>query len=82
MPYDEVMGKFKRHKLKSGGSGKTVTGRKQAIAIMLSEKREAEGGKTEYQSRKKGSMADHLTSLKMRGKLRSSVGRGKSAPKR
>lgn len=47
MPYTEVMHKFKAGKLKSGGSGKKVTSRKQAIAIMLSEKR---SGKKEYHS--------------------------------
>ena len=49
MPYDEVLKKFKRGSLRSG-SGSQVKNRKQAIAIMLSEKREAEGGKSEYQS--------------------------------
>ena len=42
------MAKFAAGKLKSGGSGKTVTSRKQAIAIMLSEKRAAAHGKKEY----------------------------------
>lgn len=46
MPYTEVMHKFKSGKLKSG-SGKKVKSRKQAIAIMLSEKR---SGKKEYHS--------------------------------
>lgn len=55
MPFDEVMHKFKRGKLHSGSkTGKKVTNRKQAIAIMLSEKRQAEGGKKEYQSKSKG----------------------------
>ena len=36
----EVMDKFKHGELKSGGSGKKVTDRKQAIAIGLSEARE------------------------------------------
>lgn len=40
MPYDEVMHKFKAGTLKSG-SGKKVTNRKQAIAIMESEKRKS-----------------------------------------
>jgi hypothetical protein len=61
MPYDEVMHKFKSGSLKSGGSGKKVTSRKQAIAIMLSEKRAAKGGKSEYRSKKKkGAMAGML----------------------
>ncbi len=40
MPYGKVMGKFKRGSLRSGSkSGPKVTNRKEAIAIMLSEKR-------------------------------------------
>ena len=37
----KVMGEFKAGKLKSGGSGKKVTNRKQAVAIGLSEARKA-----------------------------------------
>lgn len=51
MPYNEVMSKFKHGSLHSGSKhGPQVKNRKQAIAIMMSEKREAEGGKKEYQS--------------------------------
>ncbi len=51
MPFDEVMHKFKHGDLHSGSkSGPKVANRSQAIAIMLSEKRAAEGGKKEYQS--------------------------------
>lgn len=50
MPYDEVFNKYKRGELRSGSGGK-VTDRKQAIAIYLSEKRKADAGNTEYQSR-------------------------------
>lgn len=40
MPASQVMGKFKRGKLRSGSKkGKKVTKRKQAIAIMMSERR-------------------------------------------
>jgi hypothetical protein len=40
MPYQEVMHKFKSGKLHSGSKkGPKVTNRKQAIAIMLSEKK-------------------------------------------
>ena len=50
MPYDQVMHKFKEGDLHSGSKkGKKVRSRKQAIAIMLSEKKKAEGGKAEYQ---------------------------------
>ena len=55
MPFDEVMGKFKRGALHSGSkSGPKVKNRQQAIAIMLSEKRAAAGSKTEYKSKKTG----------------------------
>lgn len=49
MPWDTVMHKFKAGSLKSS-SGKKVTNRKQAIAIMMSEKRGAQHGKSEYKS--------------------------------
>lgn len=53
MPYDEVLHKFKHGNLHSGStSGPKVKSRKQAIAIMLSEKRAAQGGKKEYASLK------------------------------
>jgi len=52
MPFDEVMSKYKRGELHSGSkTGPKVGNRKQAIAIMLSEKRAAEGGKKEYKSK-------------------------------
>jgi hypothetical protein len=45
MPWDQVMSEFKKGSLHSGKSGKKVKSRKQAIAIMLSEKAKAhEGG--------------------------------------
>jgi len=37
----KVMEEFKEGSLKSGGTGKKVTNRKQAVAIALSEAREA-----------------------------------------
>lgn len=50
MPYTEVMHKWKHGQLHSGSKhGKLVKNRKQAIAIMLSEKRAASAGKKEYQ---------------------------------
>lgn len=48
MPWDKVMNKWGAGTLKSGGSGKPVKSQKQAVAIMLSEKRAAKAGKTEY----------------------------------
>jgi hypothetical protein len=53
MPYDEVMHKFKEGELHSGSkTGPKVGNRKQAIAIMLSEKRAAKDGKSEYKKGK------------------------------
>jgi hypothetical protein len=46
------MHKWKTGKLYSGGNGKPVKNQDQAVAIMLSEKRAAEGGKKEYQAKK------------------------------
>jgi hypothetical protein len=55
MPFDEVMHKYKEGELHSGSkSGPKVGNRKQAIAIMLSEKRAAGAGKSEYKSKSKG----------------------------
>ena len=52
MPWDEVMNKFKEGELHSGSkSGPPVKSRKQAIAIMLSERRAAGKGKKEYASK-------------------------------
>lgn len=52
MPAEEVFHKFKQGTLHSGSkTGPKVRSRKQAIAIYLSEKRKAAGGKKEYQSR-------------------------------
>lgn len=50
MPWDAVMGKWKAGTLKSGGSGPPVRSQKQAVAIMLSEKRKAEAGNSEYKA--------------------------------
>ncbi len=51
MPYDQVMSKWKAGKLHSGSDkGPKVKDKGQAVAIMLSEKRKAAGGKKEYQS--------------------------------
>jgi hypothetical protein len=56
MPWNEVMDKWKSGSLKSGNkeTGKPVKNQKQAIAIMLSEKRAAEGGKSEYKAKAPG----------------------------
>ena len=53
MPWDQVMHKWKEGELHSGSKGgKTVKSQKQAVAIMLSEKRAAAKGKTEYKAKK------------------------------
>lgn len=58
MPFDEVMHKFKHGELHSGSKkGPTVKSRQQAIAIMMSEKRKAQGGKAEYRSKRRRSGA-------------------------
>ena len=50
MPWDEVMHKWKEGELHSGSkSGPVVKSQKMAEAIMLSERRKAQGGKKEYQ---------------------------------
>lgn len=57
MPWDQVMPKWKAGALHSGSkSGAKVSSQKQAVAIMLSEKRAAEGGKKEYKAKR--SLAD------------------------
>lgn len=49
MPWNMVAKKWKSGKLHSGSKhGPIVKNRDQMIAIMLSEKREAQGGKHEY----------------------------------
>jgi hypothetical protein len=54
MPWDEVLSKFKKGKLHSGSkTGPKVKSKDQAVAIMLSEKRKAEGGLAEYMPRGK-----------------------------
>lgn len=63
MPWNEVMSKYKKGALHSGSkSGPRVKSKKQAIAIMLSEKRAAKGGKQEYQ------MDDMMGGMKVKAK--------------
>ena len=53
MPSEEVMSKYKRGSLRSGSKrGRKVKNRKQAIAIMMSEKRKEDAG--QGHGRKKG----------------------------
>ena len=58
MSFDEVMHKFKAGALHSGSKhGPKVKSRKQAVAIMMSEKRQAKAGKKEYKSKKRAGFA-------------------------
>jgi len=56
MPWNEVLHKWKTGKLYSGGNGKQVKNQKQAVAIMLSEKKASKGGKSEYAAQRKGKL--------------------------
>ncbi len=57
MPYNEVMSKFGSGDLHSGSkSGPQVKSHKQAVAIMLSEKKAAGEGKSEYAPSVRGLM--------------------------
>jgi hypothetical protein len=52
MPSSEVLGKYKRKELHSGSkSGPKVKNRKQAIAIMMSEKRNEKKHNGKYKDR-------------------------------
>ena len=50
-PWNEVMSKWKAGTLKSGGSGEPVKSQKQAVAVMLSEKKKADAGDEEYKAK-------------------------------
>jgi hypothetical protein len=55
MPWNEVMHKWGAGKLHTGSkTGPPVKSQKQAVAIMLSEKRAAQGGKSEYKAKAPG----------------------------
>jgi len=60
MPWDQVMHKWKTGSLHSGSKkGPKVSSQKQAVAIMLSEKRAAKKGKREYKTRHKTDQRPH-----------------------
>lgn len=70
MPWDKVMSKFKSGNLKSGSdTGPPVKDKKQATAIMLSEKKKAGAGKTEYQSKAAGKKGRGFASLPGAGRV-------------
>ena len=58
------MDKWKSGSLKSGGSGAPVKSQKQAVAIMLSEKKAAKGGKKEYMANSKESLTPGNTPIR------------------
>ena len=69
---EKAMHERKRGTLKSGGSGKKVTSKKQAIAIGLSEAREAGGKVPKKGSKKSSKKGSKKGSKKSSGKKRSS----------
>src|SRR3954451_6310613 len=79
---ERAMHEMKRGELKSGRSGKKVTSRKQAIAIGLSEAREAGGKVPSKKSSKKGSKKGGKKSSKKGGKKSSKKGGKKRASKK
>jgi hypothetical protein len=78
---EKAMHERKEGTLKSGRSGKKVTSRKQAIAIGLSEAREA-GGKVPKKKSAKKSSARKSTAKKSTAKKSSSGRRSKPGPKK
>jgi len=76
---ERAMHERKRGQLKSGGSGKTVTSRKQAIAIGLSEAR-AEGAKVPKKSSggRKSASGRKKSAVSSRSGSKSTSTRGKS----
>ena len=69
---ERAMHEMKRGKLKSGRSGKKVTSRKQAIAIGLSEAREAGGKVPSKKGGKKGSKKSSKKGSKKRSSKKGS----------
>ena len=81
---EKVMHEMKHGTLKSGGSGKKVTSRKQAIAIGLSEAREA-GAKVPKKATKKSAAkrrSTKKTAQKSRGPIKRTTTKKASAKKR
>lgn len=76
---ERAMHEMKRGQLKSGGSGKTVKSRKQAIAIGLSEARRA-GGKVPARGASKSARSSSRSSTRKRSS--SSQSRSPSSAKR
>jgi Family of unknown function (DUF6496) len=77
---ESEMHEYKRGKLKSGRSGKTVKSRKQAIAIGLSEARK-EGAKVPAKKKSSSKKSSKKSSTKKASSKKSSSGRKKSTKK-
>ena len=77
----KVMHEFKHHELRSGRSGKKVTNPKQAIAIGLSEAREA-GANIPKKGASKKRSTKKSSSHKATSKARKSTSRSSSTRKR
>ncbi len=70
MPWQDVPHKFKHGILHSGSKkGPVVKNRKQMQAILMSEKKKAGEGKTEYKSKKKVSTAPSKKFMSRFGKM-------------
>lgn len=81
---EKVMHEMKRGTLKSGGSGKKVTSRKQAIAIGISEARDA-GAKVPKKAAKKGAAkrrSARKTAQKSRGPVKRTTTKRAAVKKR
>jgi len=78
---EKAMHEEKRGQLKSGRSGKTVTSRKQAIAIGLSEARKA-GGKVPKKAGAKKKAAKKKAAPKKRAAPRKKAAKKKAARKK
>lgn len=81
---EKVMHEMKHGTLKSGGSGKKVTSRKQAIAIGLSEARES-GAKVPKKASKKSASkrrSTRKTAQKSRGPIKRTATKRSAAKKR
>lgn len=79
---EKVMHEFKHHELRSGKSGKKVTNPKQAIAIGLSEAREAGANIPKKGAAKKRTSAKKSSSRKAASKAKKSTSRSSSSRKR
>jgi hypothetical protein len=75
MPWDEVMHKWGAGQLHSESkSGPRVRNQRQAVAIMESEKRKAEGGNSEYQPSRRAAVKMKTVNLGKKGSFQEHPG--------